>query len=95
MYTSRPSLKQFCKCLWLFVDNYMHDILKLCSLFGTHDECCERETLAEFILVQGLMGKQEAIVQHIERLKKGSINLHLTQEPRALLICHINKEPKD
>lgn len=75
------------------MDDYMYDIQNLFSLFGAHDECCERETLAEFILVQGLLGQQEAVVKHIERLKKGSVNLHLTHEPRALLICYANKEP--
>lgn len=38
------------------------------------------------------MGQQEAVVQHIERLKKRRVNLHLTQKPKTLLICHVQQK---
>lgn len=73
------------------MDVYIHD-LHLSLLFGALDKCFESEILAELILLQGVMGQQEAIVQHIKRLKKGRVNLHLTQKPKALLICHVQQK---
>lgn len=49
------------------------------SLLGAHDECGKGEALMPFVLVQGLMGQQEAVVQHVQGLQEGRVDLHLPQ----------------
>lgn len=54
------------------------------ELLGSHDEGGEGETLVALVVVQGLMGQQETVVQHIEPPQEVCVDLHLLQEPGPL-----------
>lgn len=58
-----------------------------CSLFGAHDESGEGETVVAFVLVQGLMGQEEAVIEHVQCLQEGCVDLDLPQQPRSLVVC--------
>lgn len=55
-------------------------------LFSAHDKGGEGQALVAFILVQGLMSHQEAVVQHIESLQERRVNLHLPKQPWTMLV---------
>lgn len=38
-------------------------------------------------MMQGLMGKEETVVQHIEPPEEVCVELHLLQEPGTLPVC--------
>ena len=49
-------------------------------------------------MVQGLMGQEETVVQHIEPPEEVCVNFHLPKEPGSLLVCthadHITSQLK-
>ena len=55
------------------------------SLLGAHDEAGEGEALKALVLLQGLLGQEQAVIQNIEALQERRVSLHLAQQPGALL----------
>lgn len=57
------------------------------SPLGSDDESSEGQNLQLLVRLQRLLGQQEAVVQHVQPLQEVGVDVHLQQEPGALLGC--------